>query len=126
MRQHYLGNGGYIGAYHSSFNYSRPMDSPLGSSLAEVDSPAECLLLVEYRGNGRPQGDVYSTSSAGGMNFQNHLGTTNFLFADGHVKAMRPNQTVAGGRNMWANDPNAAVATGLRDTLNAQTAAMMQ
>ena len=33
--------------------------------------------------------------------FAGHLGTTNYLFGDGHVKALRPTQTMAGNSNMW-------------------------
>jgi prepilin-type processing-associated H-X9-DG protein len=34
-----------------------------------------------------------------GFEFTNHLGTTNFLFADGHVKALKPTATI--NPNMW-------------------------
>jgi prepilin-type processing-associated H-X9-DG protein len=35
----------------------------------------------------------------------NHLGGTNYLFADGHVKALRPSKTLTpGSLNMWAVD----------------------
>ena len=35
------------------------------------------------------------------VGFAGHLGTSNYLFADGHVKSLRPTQTVAGGKSMW-------------------------
>jgi prepilin-type N-terminal cleavage/methylation domain-containing protein/prepilin-type processing-associated H-X9-DG protein len=40
--------------------------------------------------------------------FAGHLGTANYLFADGHVKSMRPLQTVAGGYSMWGKWRNTA------------------
>ena len=37
--------------------------------------------------------------------YSGHLGTANYLFSDGHVKALRPSQTyVAGGVNYWYRD----------------------
>ena len=122
--QHYFANGGYTGSYHAALNYARPMDSPDGAALASIDSPAQCILVVEYDGAARNQGNVYSTSSAGGMNFQNHLGTTNFLFVDGHVKSLKPTATIAGGVNMWANDPASAVNAGLSSTLGTEQNSM--
>ncbi len=61
-----------------------------------MDSPSQLLLVGEHPDRADPE--FYSQS--GSTSFQNHLGTTNFLFADGHVKSMRPTQTVA-PVNMW-------------------------
>ena len=47
--------------------------------------------------------------------FTGHLGTSNYLFADGHVKAMRPLQTIA-GVNLWYRD-NAAISSIARANL---------
>ena len=47
-----------------------------------------------------------STDSYGQRLFVGHLGTTNYLFADGHVKALRPMQTVRGA-NLWYFDQSA-------------------
>jgi prepilin-type processing-associated H-X9-DG protein len=30
-----------------------------------------------------------------------HLGTTNYAFVDGHVKSLRPQQTIGNDVNMW-------------------------
>lgn len=53
--------------------------------------------------------------------FQGHLGTANYLFADGHVKALRPIAT-ASTINMWgqmnantASDGGACADTTKRD-----------
>ena len=120
---HYIANGGYEGAYHAALNYPRPMDAPGGSALSSVDSPAQCIMVLEYKGT-RNDGNFYSPSPAGGMDFTNHLGTANFLFVDGHVKALKTTATIAGGVNMWANVPTVAVNSVHRDALVSQQAAM--
>jgi prepilin-type N-terminal cleavage/methylation domain-containing protein/prepilin-type processing-associated H-X9-DG protein len=122
---HYLANGGYVGGFSASgFNYARPMDAPDGSALAAIDSPSQCIAVVEYQGTGRPQGSLYSASAAGGMGFTNHLSTTNFLFVDGHVKALKPLATISNNVNMWANVPTSGMSTTTRDGLAAQEAAL--
>lgn len=40
-------------------------------------------------------------SGGGECLWSGHLGTSNYLFADGHVKSLRPMQTIAGNVNMW-------------------------
>lgn len=110
---HYLGNGNnnLAASAGSGFNFRRPMDAtdPSGSAyvtttLSAIQAPAQCILVSENQGN-RNSSNLYSISTSGGMDFTNHLTTTNFLFADGHVKAMKPAATFRGGVNMWAVDP---------------------
>ena len=121
---HYEANGGYIDGYAASgFNYARPMDAPEGSALSAIDSPSQCILVLEYNGT-RNQGNLYSTSTTGGMNFTNHLGQSNFLFVDGHVKSLKPTATIAGGVNMWSSDSKSTVPTLLRTTLGTQENSM--
>ena len=122
---HYIANGGYTtgGGYHAALNYGRQMDSPDGAALSSVDSPAQCIMVLEYKGT-RVDGNLYSPSAAGGMDFTNHLTTTNFLFVDGHVKSLKPTATTAGGVNMWSNTPTSAVNTTLTTGLNNTQAAM--
>lgn len=55
-------------------------------------------------------------TSAMNMGMTSHLGTTNFLFADGHVKAMKPSATIANG-NMWSPNPETTAPTALRNAL---------
>jgi prepilin-type processing-associated H-X9-DG protein len=64
------------------------------------------------------------TWSVGRM-FGRHLATSNYLFVDGHVKALTPMATVANGVNMWVRDNTKTVAsestiaaTGLQAHLN--------
>lgn len=73
-----------------------------GTSLAAIKSAAQLILIGEHPTRQDPEywsvdgidNGVYD------LNFQNHLGMSNFLFADGHAKSMKP---VATGTplNMW-------------------------
>lgn len=99
-------------------------------SLSYLDSASKKILLTEtaggYPGAGWP--DWTSASKWGelaGSNFKGHLGTGNYLFADGHVKALKPIATMtpfnmwgsfydsSGGGNdvcyQWGNNPNCDV-----------------
>jgi prepilin-type N-terminal cleavage/methylation domain-containing protein/prepilin-type processing-associated H-X9-DG protein len=110
---HSLGNGvNNAAGWDGIFNYPRPLDatdgaataSPASRSLAEAVEPSRTLIVVEYNGT-RTRPNVGSTSSGGGLSLTNHLGTSNYLFVDGHVKSLKPSSTVSGG-NMWSLDPN--------------------
>jgi prepilin-type processing-associated H-X9-DG protein len=51
------------------------------------------------------------------------LGTTNFLFADGHVKALKPTATM--NPNMWTiADDGDTLNSGYKDKIVARQAAM--
>jgi prepilin-type N-terminal cleavage/methylation domain-containing protein/prepilin-type processing-associated H-X9-DG protein len=73
--------------------------------LARIQNTAQLILVVEGR-EGFPEmridNNMYgSTTSYGrGDFFAGHLGTANFLFADGHVKSLKPTAT-ATPINMW-------------------------
>ena len=115
----YVSNGGDTSQDVARFGGVRPMANTNGAALAEIDAPAQLLLVGEHADRADPEFFAVSTTS---INFQNHLGTTNFLFADGHVKSMRPTQTV-NPVNMW-NVSNAAAPTPLVDHMASQEAAM--
>jgi len=81
-----------------------------GQSLAVIQEPTRKILVTERRGDGRNvsepgmmwgdwQGATNTVWKDNG--FANHLSTANYLFADGHVKSMRPNATVANNYSMW-------------------------
>ncbi len=68
----------------------RPMVSldanPSTVSMASLNNVATTILITEQKNN--PYADLYNNGNAADL--QGHLGTTNFLFADGHVKSMKP------------------------------------
>jgi prepilin-type N-terminal cleavage/methylation domain-containing protein/prepilin-type processing-associated H-X9-DG protein len=74
-------------------------------SLAELASPSQSILVYENSGTSKKP-DLWENTEIrdGRVDLTNHLGMTNLLFADGHVKAMKPMATVTGA-NMWSNDP---------------------
>ncbi len=93
------------------------------ASLAAIASSAQTVLVGEYSWK-----DPYvkwadgnaTNATANGLYFKGHLGNSNFLFCDGHVKAMRPTAT-GSPVNMWTveDDGDGAVITpGLQDRLN--------
>ena len=78
-------------------------------SLASVNSAATKIIVGENKGiysdgsrEGMGWGDWGKSGNGGFKNegFAGHLSTANYLFADGHVKALRPTATMA-GTNMW-------------------------
>jgi prepilin-type processing-associated H-X9-DG protein len=73
------------------------------TSLAAVDSPSTKILVTEITGGDEARyGGPWWTGNSGDWanGFAKHLSTMNFLFADGHVKAMRPTATMT-PTNMW-------------------------
>ena len=99
---------------------ARPVSG--GAALAQFASTSQTIVVIEHSDNsGNP--DLYQVGDlAGGTNtnLQNHLGMSNYLFADGHVKALKPLATVT-GVNMWTLNPTVdAVPTVLRNALGDQ------
>jgi prepilin-type processing-associated H-X9-DG protein len=127
----YLGNGAnYATAASGGFGYDRPLDEVNWSTgvaearaLAQAVEPSQTIIVAEYKGSGnRP--NIASTSTGGGFDLTNHLTTTNYLFVDGHVKALKPMATVT-GINMWSIQPTTtSVHNTLRNALSGQQAAM--
>jgi len=122
----YQANGTRYGpiATNTGFGYPRPMDmadvvtGTIGAtSLASIAEPSRAIEVAEYKGTGT-YANINSTSSGNGnLDPTNHLGTSNYLFVDGHVKSLKPTATIRGG-NMWASDPsNAAVQPILSNAL---------
>jgi prepilin-type N-terminal cleavage/methylation domain-containing protein/prepilin-type processing-associated H-X9-DG protein len=78
----------------SNFGGSGPIHD--GLAMARVDSPALVIMVGEHTDRADPE----FWDNQADTNVQGHLGTTNFLFADGHVKALKPTATVT-PTNMW-------------------------
>ena len=77
-----------------------------GRSLAELNNSAQTILVGENAGP-RTEPDFWgvndfsATDTPGfGNRFTNHLGTSNYLFADGHVKSLKATATGT-PINMW-------------------------
>jgi prepilin-type processing-associated H-X9-DG protein len=110
-----------------AFNAQNPV------KLAQIQTPASTIDIVEStigfseflvngNGSGCFENNTGDTSCFGGAQysgslFAGHTSFSNFLFCDGHVKAMKPLATVdiaeggAGTTNMWTVD-NSAFAAG--------------
>jgi prepilin-type N-terminal cleavage/methylation domain-containing protein/prepilin-type processing-associated H-X9-DG protein len=96
-----------------------PIEWGTGSALAAIPSVAQTVLVSESREgateflfNGAV--DRYLTS---GPAFAGHLGTVNFLFVDGHVKALKPSATGT-PVNMWSIEEDGVAPASLQDRLN--------
>ena len=117
---HYRANGGVLATDVAAAGGIRPMSRVTGAALGDITSPSQCILVSEYSGTNTDPDTETATDAV----FQGHLGTTNFLFADGHVKSMRPTLTVQ-GTNMWSinsTNTNGALAAqmGTQTTVLAQ------
>lgn len=95
-------------------------DNGNAASLASLGSPAQILLVGESDPGWQwPEMNMNgSVQDAQNSLFKGHLGTVNFLFADGHVKAMKP---VATGSpvNMWTIEDDQVGPQSLLDRLAA-------
>jgi prepilin-type N-terminal cleavage/methylation domain-containing protein/prepilin-type processing-associated H-X9-DG protein len=75
-------------------------------SISAVQSTATKILMGERLSSWDNHGIAWADWGDAGNNgfrdegFAGHLGTMNLLFADGHVKSLRPSRTVS-GTNMW-------------------------
>jgi len=101
-----------------------------GPLLAQIQSPANKILMVELRA--QPWNDYasnwwtsYGAGSAWDYGFAGHSTTWNLLYADGHVKAMKPMNTVVGGYNSWeyGNDLLTGTSNGVSYVQGMQTVA---
>ena len=100
-----------------------PMNQPGidggGLSQAAIQSSAQTILVAENTGP-RTEPEMWAvndfsvnpTTPAYGVRFTNHLTTSNYLFADGHVKALKATATGT-PLNMWnvANTTTVGAAT---------------
>lgn len=106
----YLANGG--NGRMGGLGGEQPMggqDSQPSTSLADINSASQVVLVGETRNRPYKDPEFWDAGSRADTNFTNHLGTTNFLFCDGHVKALHPSQTAI-PINMWDVNNNPAPA----------------
>ena len=92
------------------------------TAMGDIAKSADTILAGETANLGRRDPEYWS-SNDNDMSMRNHLGQSIFLFCDGHVKSMKPLQTItldAAGNSvapsMW-NITNAASTNALRDRL---------
>ncbi len=115
-------------AFRISYNCNASgVISPTGTSLTAVEFPATTIAVLEVW-NGRPPGCTFNAAFDGDLNpnqpchryshFAGHLDTTNYVFADGHVKALRPTRTVTATSSFWSQS-NAAPSATTRQMLQA-------
>ncbi len=73
-----------------------------GVLLSRIISPSEVLLVLENSGtsSGAYMNNYINLDSGGTTKLQNHLGMANFLYCDGHVKALKPRATLV-PINLW-------------------------
>jgi len=98
-------------AYNARFGND---DGNPDTALADVQSPAGKIIAAEiYDRDWNDYGSPWWGSGNWDFGFAGHLGTANYLFADGHVKSLRP---VATGSpyNMWGNMDGSSVCPGGR------------
>ncbi|MBV9468058.1 MAG: DUF1559 domain-containing protein [Abitibacteriaceae bacterium] len=87
----------YAASYHFFGN-----DPQRVQAIANVQSPSSKIMVAEQINveDGIGAADWSTNTLFRDRGFAGHIGTANYLFGDGHVKAMRPNATMA-GINMW-------------------------
>ena len=98
-----------------------PSEYNRAEALAAVPDTAQTILVSEYSyldahvGFGEYAGQYFQENWYG---FAGHLGTANFLFCDGHVKAMKPINTGT-PLNMWTAQEDGAATGVLAESLSA-------
>lgn len=75
-----------------------PMSENSNVAIASINETARVIVVGESQTR---TSHNYWFNNANDVGFTNHLGTTNFLFADGHVKALKPTATIRGTDTMW-------------------------
>ncbi|BCM91029.1 hypothetical protein IAD21_02893 [Abditibacteriota bacterium] len=96
----------------NSFGGTPPSEYNRAANLAEMVSSAEIVLVAEMSQGRGFTGDI-ALSEWGDPNyaFKGHMGTSNFLFCDGHVKAMKPLATIT-TKNMWSCEDDGPITSG--------------
>lgn len=136
FRRSYGANTNWINGSSSATQPAAPADEtgifgqvfPVKESL--VNNPSQTIAVAEmwhvpYVAIIIDRNDLsYNDTGKGGQSWSNvygnvlfagHLGTSNYLFADGHVKSLRPLQTIQ-GTNLWYRTNTPISSTG-RDAL---------
>ncbi len=81
-----------------------------GIHMSEVPNAASTIMVSEAISDMLSINNNSTHTWSVGRMFGRHIATANYLFADGHVKALGPMATVANGVNMWTRDNTKTVA----------------
>jgi len=113
---HVPGQPSFSGSYAVNRRYGPGVNSPfvdddqqVTASMVRITAPSQVIAVVEST-SVFTDFDVASTDFFEHAMFAGHLGRGNVLFLDGHVKAMRPLDTLdladggAGSVNLWTID----------------------
>jgi len=115
------GQTAYINGTAIAEEYNLPTYHP--ASLSSVPDASRTIYVAEYSWRDAAvewqDGNALNVNGAG-LYFNGHLNTCNFLFADGHVKAMKPSAT-GSPVNMWNVEENDAPVPDLMARLNTWT-----
>ena len=79
-------------------------DASTTCSLAQVQKPSTTVAVIENRRDDDNRARVTRPDEDTDGLFAGHLSTTNCLYADGHVKSVRPLSLMAGGVNQFSLD----------------------
>ena len=101
-----------------------------GGSLASINTPSTKIAITEATWDLeqilRPINPGWVGSVWAARGFAGHLGTMNTLYADGHVKSMRPVATTTPlnqwGRTAWSTGAGACASSVARDWINCDEA----
>jgi prepilin-type N-terminal cleavage/methylation domain-containing protein/prepilin-type processing-associated H-X9-DG protein len=94
----------------NTFGGTPPSEWGWAASLSEIPMTSECILVAEHS-QARPfTGDITDLEWGDpAWSFKGHLGTSNFLFCDGHVKSMKPLAT-ATPKNFWSGEDDGRIS----------------
>ena len=111
IHRSYVANGTGNTAYNVMWGGLQPMNEGGGAgggiALARIQSTSQLILVGERGNNATGDPEYYRPDTEGNFTLQNHLGMSNFLFADGHVKSMKPAATGT-PLNLWNVDNTTA------------------
>jgi len=71
--------------------------------ISKFNQPSSLILMVESQRDPNGTFDGITTSYLKTDLFAGHNGFSNYLYVDGHVKALRPTATCGGSVSQWAN-----------------------
>jgi prepilin-type processing-associated H-X9-DG protein/prepilin-type N-terminal cleavage/methylation domain-containing protein len=67
---------------------------------SEIEAPSRTILLFDITAVAHALGSSYGSDKLSRVD-PRHNGGSNFAFADGHVRWMRPRETAVGSNNLW-------------------------